>query len=303
MPNDKLKNYLHLHLIVFIWGFTAVLGKLITIDAMPLVWYRMTIAASLIFVFILLRGYSFKVSSKTFLVLLLAGIIIALHWLTFFKAIKVSNVSVALATMSTGALFTSLLEPIWYGRKMIWYEVVFGLMVVFGLYLIFNVDTAFSLGMGLALLSALLGSVFTLINGQLIKTHKPSTISFYELMSGGFFISVYLVINGSFNKSFFTLPFSDWFFVFILASVCTAYAFIAAIKVMRFISPYTVMLTTNLEPVYGIFLALIVFGQSEKMSPAFYFGTLIIVITIIANGILKNRGKLNVLNRIRGKDT
>lgn len=298
MPSDKFKNYLHLHLIVFIWGFTAVLGKLISIDAMPLVWYRMLIAASLVAVFILFKRYSLRVSNKTLLVMLTAGVIIALHWVTFFKAIKVSNVSIALVTMSTGALFTAFLEPIWYGRKMIWYEVVFGLMVVFGLYLIFNVSTSYSLGMGLALISALLGSIFTLINGQLIKTNKPSTISFYELISGALFISIYLAINGSFNRAFFTLPISDWFFIFILASVCTAYAFIAAVKVMRFISPYTVMLTINLEPIYGIILALLIFGQSEKMSPLFYIGALIIVTTIIANGILKNRRKSNIGNGI-----
>ncbi|MGB5481357.1 MAG: DMT family transporter [Eudoraea sp.] len=298
MPSDKFKNYLHLHLIVFIWGFTAVLGKLISIDAMPLVWYRMLIASSLVAVFILFKRYSIRVSNKTLLVMLTAGVIIALHWVTFFKAIKVSNVSIALVTMSTGALFTAFLEPIWYGRKMIWYEVVFGLMVVFGLYLIFNVSTSYSLGMGLALISALLGSIFTLINGQLIKTNKPSTISFYELISGALFISIYLAINGSFNRAFFTLAISDWFFIFILASVCTAYAFIAAVKVMRFISPYTVMLTINLEPIYGIILALLIFGQSEKMSPLFYIGALIIVATIIANGILKNRRKSNIGNGI-----
>ncbi|UCD61046.1 MAG: DMT family transporter [Flavobacteriaceae bacterium] len=293
MPNDKLKNYLHLHLIVLIWGFTAVLGKLITIDAIPLVWYRMLIASSLVAVFILIKGHSIRFSIKTTMIMLLAGLIIALHWVTFFKAIKVSNVSIALVTMSTGALFTAFLEPIWYGRKMIWYEVVFGLMVVFGLYLIFNVNTSYSQGIYLALISAFLGSVFTLINGQLIKTHKPSAIAFYELMSGALFITFYLAMDGSFNGAFFALPLNDWFFIFLLATVCTAYAFIAAIKVMRFISPYTVMLTINLEPVYGILLALLIFGQSEKMSLFFYIGALIIVTTIIANGILKTRRKAN----------
>ncbi|MBT8182945.1 MAG: DMT family transporter [Eudoraea sp.] len=291
MLNDKLKNYLHLHLIVLIWGFTAVLGKLISIDAMPLVWYRMLIASALVAVFILIKRNSIRVSAKTLIIMLTAGVIIALHWVTFFKAIKVSNVSIALVTMSTGALFTAFLEPIWYGRRMIWYEVLFGLMVVFGLYLIFNVNTAYSLGMGLALISALLGAIFTLINGQLIKSHKPSAIALYELMSGALFITFYLVMDGSFKRTFFMLPLNDWFFIFILASVCTAYAFIAAIKVMRFISPYTVMLTINLEPVYGIILALLIFGQSEKMSPLFYVGALIIVTTIIANGILKTRRK------------
>lgn len=297
MPSDKLKNYLHLHLIVFIWGFTAVLGKLISIDALPLVWYRMLIASILIGIYIFYKGYSIKVGKKTLLVMLTAGIIIALHWVTFFKAIKVSNVSVALVTMATGALFTAFLEPIWYGRKMVWYEVAFGLLVVFGLYLIFNVDTSYRLGIGLALISALLGSIFTLINGQLIKTNKPSTISFYELTSGACFISIFLAISGSFDKAFFALSSQDWFFIIILASVCTAYAFIAAVKVMRYISPYTVMLTINLEPVYGILLALIIFDQSERMSPLFYVGAVLIVITIVANGILKNRRRLTMKER------
>jgi len=293
MPNDKLKNYLHLHLIVLIWGFTAVLGKLISIDAIPLVWYRMSIASALVGFFILIKRNSIRVSTKTLIIMLTAGVIIALHWVTFFKAIKVSNVSIALVTMSTGALFTAFLEPIWYSRRMIWYEVVFGLIVVFGLYLIFNVNTSYYLGMSLALISALLGSIFTLINGQLIKTHKPSAIAFYELLSGAFFITFYLAMDGSFDSTFFLLPLNDWFFIFVLASVCTAYAFIGAIKVMKFISPYTVMLTINLEPVYGIILALLIFGQSEQMSPLFYVGALIIVATIVANGILKTRRKLS----------
>ena len=106
MPNDKFKNYLHLHLIVLIWGFTAVLGKLISIDAMPLVWYRMVIASILVAVYIIIRRNSIRVSPKTRMIMFMAGIVIALHWVTFFKAIKVSNVSIALVTMSTGALFT-----------------------------------------------------------------------------------------------------------------------------------------------------------------------------------------------------
>lgn len=269
------------------------LGKLISIDAIPLVWYRMSIASALVGFFILIKRNSIRVSTKTLIIMLTAGVIIALHWVTFFKAIKVSNVSIALVTMSTGALFTAFLEPIWYSRRMIWYEVVFGLIVVFGLYLIFNVNTSYYLGMSLALISALLGSIFTLINGQLIKTHKPSAIAFYELLSGAFFITFYLAMDGSFDSTFFLLPLNDWFFIFVLASVCTAYAFIGAIKVMKFISPYTVMLTINLEPVYGIILALLIFGQSEQMSPLFYVGALIIVATIVANGILKTRRKLS----------
>ena len=205
-------------------------------------------------------------------------------------AIKVSNVSIALATMSTGALFTALLEPIWYGRKLILYELLFGLLVILGLYLIYSVNSEFSYGILLALISALLGAIFTLINGQLIKIHKPATISFYELSIGALFITLILGLQGEFNAEFFTLIGVDWIYLLILASICTAFAFIAAVKVMRYVSPYTVMLTINMEPVYGILMAFFIFGESEKMNVFFYLGALVILATVVTNGILKNKG-------------
>lgn len=290
--DSKLKNYLHLHFIVFIWGFTAVLGKLITIDALPLVWYRMLIASVMILVFMGIKKYPLKVAPKTFLILVVAGIVIALHWVTFFMAIKVANVSIALATMSTGAFFTAILEPIWYKRKMIWYEVIFGLIVIIGLLIIFNVETQYAMGIALAIISSLLASIFSLINGKLIQTEKPTLISFYELSAGVLFLTIYHLFQGNFNSEFFLLSTIDWWYIFILASVCTVYAFIASVKIMKYISPYTVMLTINLEPVYGIVLAFLIIGDSERMNPLFYMGALIILTTVIANGIIKNKGKL-----------
>ncbi|MCK0158535.1 DMT family transporter [Cellulophaga sp. F20128] len=289
MLNDKFKNYLHLHFIVFIWGFSAILGKLISIDAMPLVWYRMLMAAALVLVFIFIRKNSLKVNRKSLLLMLLTGCVIALHWLTFFEAIKVSNVSIALATMSTGAFFAAILEPIWYKRKVIWYEIIFGLVVIGGLTLIFNIDASYKEGILLALCSAFLAAVFSLMNGKLIQNHKPSVISFYELGAGVIFLTIYMFIQGSFSQINFQLSTSDWVYLFILASFCTAYAFIASVKLMRYLSPYTVVLTNNLEPVYGILLAFIIFGESEKMDPMFYLGALLIIATVIVNGILKSR--------------
>lgn len=289
MLSDKFKNYLHLHFIVFVWGFTAVLGKLITIDALPLVWYRMFFAAFFVLLFIIVRKNKLKVNRKTLLLLLGTGVIIALHWVTFFSSIKVSNVSVTLATISSGAFFAAILEPIWYKRKVIWYEIVFGLIVIGGLGLIFNIDASYKEGIVLALISAFLATVFSLMNGKLIKEHKPSIISFYELGAGVIFLSIYMLFQGNLEQVNFQLSSSDWIYILILASFCTAYAFIASVKIMKFLSPYTVMLTTNLEPVYGILLAFIIFGDSEKMDPMFYLGAFIILITVIANGILKNR--------------
>tara|TARA_R110000868_G_scaffold37481_2_gene132568 strand:- start:5998 stop:6906 length:909 start_codon:yes stop_codon:yes gene_type:complete len=292
MPNVKLKNYLHLHFIVFVWGFSAVLGKLITIDALPLVWFRMLIASLIIIAYILIRKFPLKVPPKTMLTLVIGGIVVALHWVTFFMAIKVSNVSIALATMSTGAFFTALLEPFWYGRKIVVYEIVFGIIVMLGLYIMFSVETNYLLGILLALVSSFLSATFSLINGKLTQQQRPSIISFYELGSGVLFLTIYLAISGSFDQQFFRLVLNDWIFIFILASICTAYAFIASVKILKYISPYTVILTGNLEPVYGIILAFLILGDSEKMNPLFYVGALLILATVVANGILKNRKKL-----------
>ncbi|MEM0518457.1 MULTISPECIES: DMT family transporter [Aequorivita] len=287
MRNDKLLNYLHLHFIIFIWGFTAVLGALITLEAIPLVWYRMLLATLIIFAFLKIRKENLKFSLKTLSGFALAGIIIALHWLTFFGAIKASNVSVTLAVISSGAFFTSILEPLFYKRKIIIYEVLFGLIVVGGLYIIFDVEGSYTLGIILALISAFLSALFSVINGKFVLKYKASAISFYELMFGVLGITIYLAFAEKFTTEFFTISAHDWIYLLILASVCTAYAFIASIHVMKWISPYTVMLTINMEPVYGIILALIVLGDSENMSAQFYYGAVIILITVIANGIIK----------------
>ena len=287
MPNDNLKSYLHLHLIVFIWGFTAILGELITLDALPLVWFRMLLAVGFIILFMAYKKTNFVVPRKTIFGFLLLGLVIALHWLTFFKAIKVSNVSVTLACLSTGAFFTSFLEPILYRRKVIWYEVLFGLIVVGGLYIIFNVEGDYYLGIILALTSAFLSALFSVINGKYAKMYDSTVISFYELTGGVLCFSIYLLLSNSFSKDFFILQPSDWIYLLILSSICTAYAFIASVRVMKFISPYTVMLTINLEPVYGIILALLIFKDKEKMSSEFYFGAILILITVILNGVIK----------------
>ena len=289
MQNDNLNSYLQLHLIVFIWGFTAILGELISLDALPLVWFRMSMAVGFIFLFMIYKKSKFVVPRKTLFIFFFLGLVIALHWLTFFKAIKVSNVSVTLACLSTGAFFASFLEPILYRRKVIWYEVVFGLVVIGGLYIIFNVEGDYYLGIILALISAFLSALFSVVNSKYAKMYDSTVISFYELLGGVLCFSVYLLFTNNFTQDFFTLKTSDWLYLLLLSSVCTAYAFITSVKVMKFISPYTVMLTINLEPVYGIILALLIFKEKEKMSPAFYFGAVIILSTVILNGIIKYR--------------
>jgi len=291
MPSDNLKNYLNLHLLVFIAGFTAILGKLITINAIPLVWYRMSIASLLIGMYLKINKTDLRINRKTFIKFSLAGILIALHWITFFEAINQSNISITLAMFSSGAFFTALIEPIFYKRRIVWYEIMFGVIVIIGVYLIVQAEIKYINGIILGLLSAVFSSLFSVINGKFVKRHKASVISFYEFISGVFFITLFILIFGEgFNKTYFNLSFSDWMYIFILGSICTAYAFIAVVHVMKRISPYTVVLTYNLEPVYGILLALVLF--QEKMSSGFYIGAILIISTIVFNGVLKNSIKL-----------
>ncbi|WP_395042720.1 DMT family transporter [Flavobacterium sp.] len=291
MLNDNSKSYLHLHLIVFIWGFTAILGRLITLDALPLVWFRMLFAVFFIFIYIKLKKNPVKIPKKVILKFLIAGLIIALHWFTFFRAIKVSNVSITLACLSTGAFFTSIIEPIFFKKKIIWYEIFFGVIVIIGLSIIFNVEGKYSEGIILALISAFLSASFAVINSIFVKEYNPTTISIYELSGGVLFFSILLLFTNSFTANFFQLTTSDLIYLMILSSVCTAYAFIASTAVMKFLSPYTVMLTINLEPIYGIILAVLIFKDKEQMSSEFYIGAVIILITVILNGIIKSRLK------------
>ncbi|MCA6422337.1 MAG: DMT family transporter [Flavobacterium sp.] len=289
MPSDNIKSYLHLHLIVFIWGFTAILGALISLEALPLVWFRMLFAVGFIGIYIYYKKISLKVPIKIRIQFLFSGLIIALHWFTFFHAIKISNISITLACLSTGALFASLLEPILYGKKIVFYEVFFGLLVVLGLYIIFNVEGNYFWGMITALISAFLSALFAVINSRLVKSYDATIISFYELSGGVLFFTIILLFGQRFSADFFQLSIKDLLFLLLLSSVCTAYAFIASTSIMKFLSPYTVMLTINLEPIYGIILAVLIFQEKEKMSFEFYIGAFIILLTVLLNALLKSR--------------
>ena len=288
MLKGNLKSYLSLHLIVFIWGFTAVLGELISVKDASLVWYRMGLAGLFLFIYNLAVGKKMALPLKSAGKLLFVGLLIAIHWIFFFRAINISNVSITLAMFSVGAFFASVLEPIFYKRKMLWYEVVFGLIIIAGLSIIMQVEVRYFSGALAALFSVFMGVVFTLFNGKLIQTYDSAVISVYEFFAGFFFVSIYLLFQGTFTTGFFQVSGRDWILILILSSVCTAYAFTASVGVMRRLSPYTVMLTTNLEPVYGIVLAYFIIGGDEKMSISFYIGSAIILLTVILNGVIKH---------------
>ena len=291
MQNAKLKNYLHLHFLVFIAGFTAILGKEISIGSIPLVWFRMAIAGVLMYLYIKVIRLKIKVDKKSMLQFFGAGIIIALHWITFFESINQSNVSIALAMFSTGAFFASFIEPLIFRRGILWYEILFGVIVIIGVFLITQSEIKYLNGILIGISSALFSTVFAVINGTFIRKHNATVISFYEFISGVAFISIFLAIKGDFSADFFQLSNKDWILLFILASVCTAYAFIGAVYVMKQITPYTVILSYNLEPVYGIALAVFLYPETEIMSNQFYYGAILVLGTVILDALVKYKNK------------
>ena len=295
MQKNNIKHYLHLHFLVFIAGFTAILGEVISLSSIALVWHRMLIAFVLTFLFLIYRKYNLRVTLRDFIKFSLAGIIIALHWITFFEAIEQSNISITLAMFSTGAFFASLFEPIFFKRKIRPVEIILGCIVICGVFIILRANINSFTGVLLGVVSALLASLFSVFNGKLVQDNKPFLISFYEFLSGVVFILLYLIFSNNLSDLAITSFFSyDYFYVFILGSICTAYAFIASIHILKFLSPYTLVLTYNLEPVYGILLAIFIFPETEKMQFSFYIGTVIIISTIIINSALKIKNNKKV---------
>lgn len=286
---SKYKYHIWLHLTVLIFGLTGVLGKLITVDSYLLVWYRVLIAVVFLLGYFLVTKVSLKVSKKQVSKILLVGVIIAVHWVTFFEAIKQSNVSVALVCFSSSTLFTSLIEPFYFKRKIKVYELIFGVVIVLGLYFIFSFEFKYLVGMILSVISAALASWFTVLNGILIKETNAKLISFYELLGAFIIVSIYLLVSTGADFSHFLIPISDIKWLLILGTLCTAFAFILSIEVMKKISPYTVTISVNLEPIYSIILALLIWPESETMSFGFYMGTVIVIATIFLNALFKNR--------------
>ena len=287
MQKNRFKSLIHFHFIVFIFGFTAILGSLISIGAVKLVWYRMLIASVCLFILSFLLGKKIFVSKKMLFILLFCGFIISMHWVFFFQAIKVSNVSTTLSILSLGAFLTSFLEPIFYKRKIILYEVFLGLLVVAGTAIIFNTQFHYIEGILFAFCSVLFSVFFALLNGKLVGKISSFTISFYELIGGLITLSILLIINNDFNFDLLDIQTSDLVWLLILGTICTAYAFVISVDVMKHLSPYSLMISINMEPIYGIVLAIIILNESNEMSLEFYIGFLMIFISVILNGIFK----------------
>ena len=292
MQKDNIKHHIHLHFLVFIAGFTAILGKLITNSAISIVWHRMFIALIVIFLFSVFTRKKLKTSYRYMLKYSILGFVISLHWITFFMSIDYSNVTIALSMMSTTAFFTSFIEPFFFRRKIIAHELLLSILVIIAIYLILNSEFNYSVGIILGIFSAFFASIFSVLNGLLIKNDKAYKITFYEFLFGVIFISIFLIITGRIDylliESYFSL---NYLYIFLLGIVCTAYAFIAAVYLLNYITPYTAVLAYNLEPIYGIILALIIFGESEQMSSNFYIGLLLILFSVFLNFYLKKYNK------------
>jgi len=278
--NINTKNLIKLHFIVVILGFTAILGRLISLDATDMVWYRMLMAFAALGIYVYFKKIPYRYHPKILLQMTGVGVIIALHWITFFYSIKVSNVSVALGCFASTTFFTAVLEPLIYRRKANKYELLLGLIIILGLYLIFRFEFKYRIGIISSLTSAFLAGLFTVLNKKLTSKHHPVSISFYEMGSGFLAISVYFLLSGKFQGNFPIPTTMDWIWLLILSIVCTAYAFVVSVEVMKTLSAYTVVLAFNMEPVYAILLASWIFGSSEFMSPGFYIGAMIIITAV-----------------------
>lgn len=284
-----------LHLIVFLWGFTAILGKLIHANAEILVFYRMLFAAICLFVYIkIFKKDSIKVSKKVFFQLAAIGFSMALHWYCFFHSIKISNVSIALSCLSLSTLFASVLEPLIFKRKIDLSEVVMGIVIVACILLIFKTEFQYKKGIFYGVLCAVFGTIFSVFNGKMFGKTSSGNIIFYEIFCGWFALLLFYSFTGqifSMNE----ISYRDIALICLLASVFTAFPMLESVNLMKYISPFTLILTVNLEPVYGIILAFFIFGESEHMSPVFYVASGVMILAIIANGLIKAK-KQKTLN-------
>lgn len=283
------RNLLLLHITVFIWGFTAIFGALITVSAYELVWYRMLIASISLFAYeyFFVKSDS-QLSNKRRLKLLGIGGIVALHWFFFYHSIKTSTISVALVCLSSSALFTSFLSPIFNKSKRISIvDLIIGFIIIIGIILIFSFETKYTEGIIFGLLASLFATIFTILNEIEVKGLKASTIGKYEMLGGFIGISIYMLLTNNQHPYQMHISSSDLMYLIVLGTICTALAYVMGVAVMKELSAYTVVLTTNLEPVYGIILAVIIFGKKELMTAGFYQGAAIILVAVFIYPFVK----------------
>jgi drug/metabolite transporter (DMT)-like permease len=273
---------------VLIWGVTSILGLLISLPSLELVFYRTLLAAIGVAVLMGIRKESLRVAPMDLLKIIGVGVLISLHWIFFFWSAKVSTASVCLAGMATTSLWTSFLDPLINKKRIKPFEVALGLLVISGLLVIFQFENGYWLGLFMALAAAFLSALFSILNGRLTFRYSPYQITFYEMAAASLvallFLPLYSYIDGTAIQ--WTWKGLDWFWILILAGICTVYAFSVSVELMKRLSVFSINLTINLEPVYGILLAVLIFGEKEKMTQQFYLGTGIIFISVLIYPVL-----------------
>jgi drug/metabolite transporter (DMT)-like permease len=274
---------------VVILGLTGVFGKLISLSAIHLVWYRMGIAFISLAIFLAFKKQLFAVSKKDFLGLLGVGALVTFHWLCFFESIKVSTVSVAVVCLATSSLFSALIEPFFFKRKFLFYEVIMGVIVVLALAFIMGTETKYFWGYFYGIMAALLATLFTLFNAKYINKVGAAKITMIEMLSGVIIISCILFFQQDYTVFTTKISVTDLTYLILLGTLCTAMVFVWLTEIMRHITPYSLIMAINLEPVYSIIFALIIFGDNELMSSSFYFGSCLIIGIVFLDGYLKNK--------------
>ncbi len=286
---EEYRNQIWLHFAVLIFGTTGVIGKLISLGSYQLVWYRLIIAIAALGFFLAVVQHQFNSSGRSIGKMLGVGVILAAHWVTFFEAIKQSNVSVSLVCFSSSTLFVSFIEPFYYKRKVAWHEPILGVFIVLGLYFVFRAEFKYVAGMQLSILSAFLAAWFTVLNGLLVRGSDARTITFFELLGALAILSLFLAVTNRFEVSQLRPLLSDLGWLLILGTVCTAFSFVLSIQLVKKISPFSFVMAVNLEPIYAILLALLIWPDSETMSEGFYLGAGMVVLAIFLNSYFQKR--------------
>lgn len=286
-----------MHVAILLWGFTAILGKLISMDEGLLVWYRMLLSTIATFIYLIATKKQQLLPLKELLRIAGIGTVITLHWITFYGAIKASNVSIAISCFSSIALFTALLDPLINRKLPKFTEVLLGIGVMTGIYIIFSVQQFYLKGIMLSLASAFLASLFTILNKTMGDKHDPAVLTFYELGTGFLILTFGLPIWFSINETSFSIPgFSDFMSLLVLSVFCTTFAFTLSLHALKKLDAFTMNLSVNLEPLYSIILAIVFFNEDEMLNTGFYIGSLIILGAVVAHGYFKLKSRKSALS-------
>jgi len=275
------KAFFQLHLAVFLAGFTAILGKLIGLNEGLVVWYRMLISVLMIGILMQIKNQHQKINSKQFMKIAWVGLILALHWVTFYASVKYANASIAVVCISAAGFFSALLEPLILKKKINWIELFLGSLSVIGILIIFGFHIHFKTGIIFGLISAVGSACFPIFNKQLVDEFQPEVLTFYEFLGGLLMLTLILPIYFYFfTPNYFIPTTNDWGWLLIMSAFCTVLAFLLQLNALKKISAFTSNLTYNLEPIYGVLLAFAIFNEHLMLSNHFYLGVGLILLSI-----------------------